>query len=311
MIVRIAMVAVLFLAGLSGCGGPGRDTAAAGSAGKLKVAATVGMIGDLAARIGGERIDITTLMGAGTDPHLYKANEHDIRQLDQSDVIFYNGLNLEGKMQDLFIKMANRKKRVYAVSEYIDEKLLREPPEFNGHHDPHIWFDVSLWMKAAERIRDGLSDAAPQHAESFKANAAALLKELNELHDWTGKELAQIPKERRVLITAHDAFGYFGRAYDIEVHGIQGISTEDQASVAAVNQLVDLIVKRGVKAVFVESSVPKKNIEALVEGCKSRGHTIIIGGELFSDAMGEKGTPDGTYIGMVKHNVNTIVKALK
>jgi manganese/zinc/iron transport system substrate-binding protein len=295
----------------SGCGGPAGGAASKISSGKLKVVATVGMIADLAQRIGGEHVEVKALMGPGTDPHLYKAREDDTRLLDQADVIFYNGLNLEGKMSDLFVKMANRKKRVYYVSEYIDQKLLREPEEMQGHFDPHIWFDVSLWMKAADRIRDSLVETDAAHADDYKKNAEALLKEMNELHEWTKKTIAEIPKERRVLITAHDAFGYFGRAYDIDVHGIQGISTEDQAPVAAINNLVNMIVSKGVKAVFVESSVPKKNIEALIEGAKARGHSIVVGGELFSDAMGDAGKPEGTYIGMVKHNVETIVKALK
>jgi len=310
-----AVSGVLFLgiaAFVSGCGGSVDGATSARKPGeKLKIVATVGMIADLAQRIAGEHASVQALMGPGTDPHLYKAREDDTRALDRADVIFYNGLNLEGKMSDLFVKMAHRKKAVYAVSEYIDEKLLREPEEMEGHFDPHIWFDVSLWMKAAERIRDGLVESDPAHADVFKKNAEGLLKEMNELHDWTKKTIAEVPKDRRVLITAHDAFGYFGRAYDIEVHGIQGISTEDQAPVAAINNLVNMIVSKGVKAVFVESSVPKKNIEALIEGAKARGHSVIIGGELFSDAMGDAGKPEGTYLGMVKHNVDTIVKALK
>jgi len=271
------------------------------------------MIADVVQRIGATHVQVQALMGPGTDPHLYKAREDDSRALSGADVIFYNGLSLEGKMGDLFVKMAQRKKAVYALSdpEYMDPKLLREPPEMEGHYDPHVWFDVSLWMKGAERIRDALIEVDSAHAEDYKKNAATLLKEMSELHDWCKKEMATIPEERRVLITAHDAFGYFGRAYGIDVRGIQGISTEDQAPVAAINELVSLIVTKKVKAVFVESSVPRKNIEALVEGCKARGHIIIIGGELFSDAMGEAGSPAGTYLGMVKHNVETIVKALK
>lgn len=311
-----SILCIAALAILTGCGSaPATAPQPAGGAtgGKLTAVCTVGMIADIVQRIGGEHVAVQALMGAGTDPHLYKAREDDTRALDRADIIFYNGLNLEGKMTDLFVKMGTRKKPVYAMGDeaYIDPKLLREPPEFHGHYDPHIWFDVSLWMKGAERVRDALIEKDAAHAEDYKKNAEAVLKDLSALHEWCKTELAQIPAERRVLITAHDAFGYFGRAYNIEVRGIQGISTDDQASVGAINGLVDYIVGKKVKAVFVESSVPRKNIEALVEGCKSRGHTIAIGGELFSDAMGEAGTPDGTYVGMVKHNVNTIVKALK
>ncbi|HYG78168.1 MAG TPA: zinc ABC transporter substrate-binding protein [Planctomycetota bacterium] len=302
---------------LTGCGGAnpastGTTTPVARGDGPLKAVCTVGMIADIVQRVGGKHVQVQSLMGPGTDPHLYKAREDDSRALSGADVIFYVGLNLEGKMSDLFVKM-QRKKPVFAMSdpEYIDPKLLREPPEMEGHYDPHIWFDVSLWMKSAERVRDALAEVDRAHADDYKKNAEALLKEMGELHEWCKKELATIPQERRILITAHDAFGYFGRAYGVEVRGIQGISTEDQAPVAAINELVDLIVTRKVKAVFVESSVPRKNIEALLEGCKARGHTIVIGGELFSDAMGEADKPEGTYIGMVKHNVETIVKALK
>lgn len=318
------MAVILSLALVLGLAGCGKENAAnTGSVtppartGKLKVVSTIAMIGDTVKRIGGEHVDAQVLLGPGTDPHLYKASEADARLLYSADVVFYNGLSLEGKMGDLLVKQARMKSAagnkaaVFAVTEEIDPKLLREPPEMEGHYDPHVWFDVSLWAKAAEQIRDGLSLADPAHQADFKKNADAVLKEFTDLHDWCKKELATVPKEQRVLVTAHDAFGYFGRAYDVEVHGIQGISTEDQAPVSAVNALVDLLVSRKVKAVFVESSVPRKNIEALIEGCKSRGHAVAIGGELFSDAMGEAGTPDGTYPGMVKHNVNTIVKALK
>jgi manganese/zinc/iron transport system substrate-binding protein len=310
--VIVTAVCVIALGALLGCGATNSTAAtpAPGGTGKLKVVCTVGMISDIAQRVGGDHVAVQALMGAGTDPHLYKAREEDMRILDRADVIFYNGLNLEGKMSDLLVKLS-RKKKVFAAAEYIEQSTLREPPEFEGHFDPHIWFDVSLWMKATERIRDGLIEGDAAHAEDFRKNAETVLKDLKELHAWCKQQLEQIPKEQRVLITAHDAFGYFGRAYDVEVRGIQGISTEDQAAVSSINGLVDLLVKRKIKAVFVESSVSPKNIEALVEGCKSRGHSVVIGGELYSDAMGETGTPDGTYVGMVKHNVETIVKALK
>jgi len=314
----VVLAGVLFLAGCSSNTSTSSTAAPAPrpAGTKLKVTATIAMIGDVAQRIGGDKAEVSILMGPGTDPHLYKAREEDYRQLDAADVVLYNGLNLEGKMGDQLLKLAKKKAAakkgsVVAVTESIDEKLFREPEEMDGHFDPHLWFDVSLWMKAAEKIRDTLVEADAANAGTYKANAEKLLKEMSELHEWCKKEIASIPKEQRVLITAHDAFGYFGRAYDIEVHGIQGISTEDQASMAGIKNLVDLLVKRKVKAVFVESSVPKKNIEALVEGCKAAGHNVTVGGELFSDAMGDAGTKEGTYLGMVRHNVETIVKALK
>lgn len=301
--------AILLLALIAGCGSQDAAPKAARS-GKVKVLATTGMIADIARVVGGEQAEVEGLMGAGVDPHLYKANESDIRKMAAADVIFYNGLNLEGKMGDIFVRMRG-KKLVVAVTELIDEKMLREPPEMDGHHDPHVWFDVMLWSKAVTRVGEGYAEVDPANREKYMTRAAEYVKQFETLHQWCRTEIASIPKEQRVLVTAHDAFGYFGRAYDIEVKAIQGISTESEASLKEINGLIDVIVARKVKAVFVESSVPRKNIEALVEGCKARGHALQIGGELFSDALGENGTPEGTYAGMVKHNVSTIVKALK
>jgi len=302
-------IAVVLLALVAGCGSQDGGSKAARS-GKVKVLATTGMIADIARVIGGEEAEVEGLMGAGVDPHLYKANESDIRKMAAADVIFYNGLNLEGKMGDIFVRMRG-KKLVVAVTELIDEKMLREPPEMDGHHDPHVWFDVMLWSKAVSRVGEGFAEVDPANRVKYMARATEYVKQFEQLHQWCRTEISSVPKEQRVLITAHDAFGYFGRAYDIEVKAIQGISTESEASLKEINGLIDVIVAHKVKAVFVESSVPRKNIEALVEGCKARGHALQIGGELFSDALGENGTPEGTYIGMVKHNVSTIVKALK
>lgn len=277
--------------------------------GPLRVAATTGMIADTARVIGGARAGVTGLMGQGVDPHLYKASPTDVRVLTQADLILYNGLHLEGRMADLFVRLARRQPTVQ-VTETIPEELLRQPPEFAGHFDPHVWFDVSLWMKTAERVRDALTEVDPEGGAEYAANADKHLAEMAALHEWCKTELARVPAEKRVLVTAHDAFGYFGRAYGLEVLGIQGISTDSEPSIQDINRLVDLLVTRKVGAVFVESSVPPKTIEALVEGARSRGHTVVIGGELFSDAMGRDGTPEGTYIGMVRHNVTTIVRAL-
>lgn len=304
---------LLFLAALPGCDRMGASTHSntpSPAKGPRSVVCTIGMIADVASIIGGDRVKVTGIMGEGVDPHLYKASTGDVRLLTDADLILYCGLNLEGKMGDLFVKMAARKPTV-AVTERIDEKLLREPPEFAGHFDPHVWFDVSLWMNAVERIRDALIALDPDGASGYNDRAARYLKELAELHRECRDKISAIPRESRMLITAHDAFGYFGHAYDIDVRGLQGISTESEPSLRDVNTLVDMIVSRKVKAVFVESSVPARNVEALIEGCKSRGHAVRIGGELFSDAMGRAGTPEGTYIGMVRYNVRTIVDALK
>jgi manganese/zinc/iron transport system substrate-binding protein len=267
------------------------------------------MIADAARNIGGEHATVTALMGPGVDPHLYKATPGDMRTLQNADLILYNGLHLEGRLADSLVRLASRKATVQ-VTDSIDESLLREPPEFDGHFDPHIWFDVELWMKVVERTRDAMITAAPASKEAFTTNAAKHLADLKSLHEHCKAEIARIPTERRVLITAHDAFGYFGRAYGMEVLAIQGISTDSEGSLKQINSLVDTLVARRIPAVFIESSVPRKAIDALVEGCKARGHAVSIGGELFSDAMGPDGTPEATYIGMVRHNVKTIVDAL-
>jgi manganese/zinc/iron transport system substrate-binding protein len=275
----------------------------------LNVVATTGMVADAARMVGQDHVKVTALMGPGVDPHLYKASPGDLRTLSDADIILYGGLHLEGKLADVLVRMA-RQRPVYAVTETIDPKLLREPPEFAGMTDPHVWFDVSLWTNVVEFTRDTLVRHDPGHKEAFERNADAYLTELRTLHEWCREQMEMIPKAQRVLVTAHDAFGYFGRAYGVDVLSIQGLSTESEASLREINRLVDTIVARKVKAVFVESSVPRKTIESLVEGCKARGHEVKIGGELFSDAMGNPGTPEGTYVGMVKHNVNTIRAAL-
>jgi manganese/zinc/iron transport system substrate-binding protein len=305
---------LLGLSVLSGCGGnsvspeaKGTDQPFKGSY-PIQVAATTGMVADLAIRVGGNHVKVTQLMGAGVDPHLYKASIADVKLLGNADLILYSGTHLEGKMADVFNRLARRRPTL-AVTEAIDKSDILDNDE--GTHDPHLWFDVSLWSRAAGAVQDVLVQFDPPHADDYKANAQVYQKELADLHRYAREQIARIPKEQRVLVTAHDAFRYFGRAYDIEVRGIQGISTEDVAGVKHINDLVDFLTRRKIKAVFVESSVSEKNINALIEGCVARGHKVVKGGELFSDAMGDAGTPEGTYVGMVRHNVDTIVKALK
>jgi manganese/zinc/iron transport system substrate-binding protein len=277
---------------------------------KLYIVTTTGMITDAVANIGGECIIVHGLMGPGVDPHLKKVTASDTKSLAKADIIIYNGLHLEGKMIDTFEKMKHQKKAVYAVTEDIAKDRLRKQPELADAYDPHIWFDVSLWKEAVRKIEKILVTHDPQHAPLYQKNAEAYYKKLDELHAWVHKEIAQIPKQGRVLVTAHDAFGYFGLAYGVEVVGLQGISTAAEYGVKDVETIVDMLVKRKIKAVFVESSVPKKNMDAVVEGCRAQKHTVVVGGLLFSDAMGEAGTPEGTYIGMVRHNIKTIVGAL-
>jgi manganese/zinc/iron transport system substrate-binding protein len=268
------------------------------------------MIGDVAARIAGPHAVVESLMAPSVDPHLYKASEGDLRRLEAANLILYNGLNLEGKMADVLVKMA-RRRRVLAVSEAIPADKLREPPEFQGHYDPHVWFDVSLWALTLDPIARELSDLDPDHAAEYARNAAALREELVKLDAEVEARIREIPVEQRVLVTAHDAFGYFGRRYGMQVVGIQGISTASEAGIQDIERVVDVIVKRRLKAIFVESSVPPRTIEAVKRACQSRGHPVVIGGQLYSDAMGTAGTPEGTYPGMVRHNVKTLVEALR
>lgn len=274
----------------------------------IQAVCTTGMVADLVRKIGDEKVSVVQMMGEGVDPHLYKASPGDVAKLNGAAIIFYSGLHLEGKMSDVFVRMA-RRKPTFAVTEYIAEGRVLDNPA--GAFDPHLWFDVSLWREGAGVVRDALKAYDPAHAAYYQSRADAYQAELAKLHDDVKTTLATIPKESRVLVTAHDAFRYFGRAYDVDVRGIQGISTESEAGVKEINSLVQFLVDRRIKAVFVESSVSDKNVTALLEGCAAKGHKVVIGGELFSDAMGKDGTPEGTYIGMIQHNVATIVKALK
>lgn len=282
-----------------------------GSNGKLNIVSTVGMINDAVKIVGKGEVEAIGLMGPGVDPHLYRATAGDVQKLENADAIFYGGLELEGRMTDIFVKMASKGTPTHAVSEKVPQTELREPPEFHGKFDPHIWFDVTLWKHAVESVRDGLAAKKPASKAKFEEAASAYLKELDALNTYVQTEIEKIPEDQRVLVTAHDAFGYFGRRYGMEVIGIQGTSTATEAGAGALRTIADKIAKRKVKAIFVESSVPRATIEALQKAIQSRGWNVVIGGQLFSDAMGQDGTPEGTYIGMVRHNVDTIVKALR
>ena len=278
---------------------------------KIKVTTTVTMVADLARNVGGDRVEVEALMGPGVDPHLYKAAASDVTKLQQADVIFYSGLLLEGKMQDIFSKLARSKRFVYPVTESIPLDRLLEPPEFAGHYDPHVWFDVPLWKLCIDTVAKGLSEFDPAGKEGYEKRAAATRARLDELHAWALKKAEELPAERRILVTSHDAYNYFGRAYGFQVVGLQGISTVSEAGLADVAKLTDFIKQKKIKAVFVESSVPHDTIERI-----SRDAGVKIGGELFSDAMGtpgqiENGYDLGTYEGMIKHNLTTIVDALK
>jgi len=278
--------------------------------GVLNIVATTGMIADMAMVIGGDNVKVKGLMGPGVDPHLYKASAGDVALLSKADMIFYNGLHLEGKMSEIFEQMNSRGIETVAVSDGIDRSDLLTPPEFKGNHDPHIWFDVTLWMSTVGSVRNALIEKDPENAPQYNKNAESYLVALSELNDYVKERANSLPEDKRVLITAHDAFNYFGRGYGFEVKGLQGISTDSEAGTADVQELAAIIVERRIPAVFIESSVPPRYIEAVQAAVKSKGFDVKIGGELFSDAMGSPGTPEGNYIGMVRHNINTIVDAL-
>ena len=275
-----------------------------------RIVTTVAMVTDIVSQVAGDRAEVTGLMGEGIDPHLYKPTRTDIAQLLKADVVFYNGLLLEGKMADALIRAATSGKKVYAVTELIEEAYLLSPNEFEGHHDPHVWMDPKAWAKAVDVVEAKLSAFDPAGEASYAENATALRARIQKVDAYAEEVLGSVPERQRVLVTAHDAFNYFGRRFGYEVVGIQGISTESEAGVLDLENLVDLLVERKVGAVFVESTVSERNIKALIAGAAARGHTVVIGGELFSDAMGKSGTYEGTYIGMIDHNASTVARAL-
>jgi manganese/zinc/iron transport system substrate-binding protein len=309
---KTALASVLACLALLACkeGSTPPSTGGGSNEDTLRVVATTGMIADAARHVGGERAQVVALMGPGVDPHLYKASESDVARLQEAQLVLYNGLHLEGKMGDVLVKLA-RSRAVVAVSETVPAEELREPPEMQGQYDPHLWFDVRLWARTLDAVADAFAEVDPEHAEEYRRNAESYRQELLALDAWAESRIAELPPERRLLVTAHDAFGYFGRRYGVEVVGLQGISTLAEAGLRDVQRVVDLVVERRVKAIFVESSVPRRAIEAVQAAAAERGHQVTIGGQLFSDAMGAAGTPEGTYVGMVRHNVNTMVDSLK
>ena len=281
--------------------------------GPYQIVATTGMVADIVRQVAGDKATVEGLMGEGVDPHLYKPTRGDVKRLTEADVIFYSGLLLEGRMADQFTKLARSGKPVFAVTERLSEEaddVLIYPADDEAHADPHLWMDVSLWSQCVTQVANALAEYDAANADHYHANAKAYQEQLAKLHEYTKTTIASIPDDQRVLITAHDAFGYFSRAYNIPVMSIQGISTESEAGVDDINRLVDAIVSKKISAMFVESSVSSKNIQAVIEGCADRGWEVKIGGELFSDAMGTTGTYEGTYIGMIDHNATVIASGL-
>lgn len=300
----LSLLAILSLSAMAGC----RNEAAA-SDGKLRIVTTTGQIGDLAINIGGDLVHVESLMGPGVDPHLYVASESDVERLAEADVILYNGLHLESQMAEVFEQIAQYK-TVDAVANGIDPDRLLGWGADSSQHDPHVWFDVQLWMQAGQSVLDTLIVADPENAAVYQANAAVYLDRLSALDEYVRTQAQSLPPERRILVTAHDAFGYFGKAYGFEVRGLQGISTASEAGTLDVRNLATFIAEQRIPAIFIESSVPVRNVEALQAAVRAQGWDVQIGGSLFSDAMGSPDTPEGTYEGMVRYNVDTIVTAL-
>lgn len=272
------------------------------------VVATTMMLEDMVAQIAGDHIRVQGLMGPGVDPHLYRATPADIRRLEQADLIIYNGLFLEARLSEVLSRMPQR---AFAAAEKLSRERLIEAGEFGGNFDPHVWFDVSLWAEIALLTGERLAELVPEAADDIRAGARAYAEELTALHEWVKAEIASIPESRRVLITAHDAFSYFGRAYNIEVRGLQGLSTQSEVGLQDITRMVRFIMENDIPAIFLESSIAPRSVQSLINGVRERGGEVRLGGELFSDAMGSRDTPEGTYTGMVRHNVNTIVQALQ
>jgi manganese/zinc/iron transport system substrate-binding protein len=305
----VAALALLMLLLVGGCG----ESQAADEGPRTypyRVTATVGMITDIVRHVAGDKAEVEGIIGEGVDPHLYKPTRTDVVKLSDADVVFYNGLMLEGKMGDVLVRIARKGKPVYAVTEAILDQGDYVMTDEHDLYDPHVWMDVSGWMRAVGVVEAALSEYDPANASTYQANAAAYTEKLEALDAYAARVIGSIPREQRVLVTAHDAFSYLGRAYGLEVRGIQGLSTESEAGVQDIEHLVTFLVEKDIPAVFVETSVADKNVRALVEGAAAKGHEVQIGGELFSDAMGPAGTYEGTYLGMIDHNVTTIARAL-
>lgn len=278
--------------------------------GKLRIVTTTTILTDLVRNIGGDSVEVRGLMGPGVDPHLYKASEGDVTKLYYADIIMYNGLHLEGKLVDVFDKMKNWDKNTVSLGESLPKEELIASEQFGGNYDPHIWFNIRFFKIFADRVAEVLIEFDPENAEIYRSNHQEYIRKLDDL-DWELREMIEtLPQEKRILVTAHDAFSYFGREFDFQVVGLQGISTATEAGVRDVRRLTDFIIKNDIKAIFIESSMPRRTVEALQAAVRAKGHEVKIGGTLYSDALGSTGTEEETYIGMFKYNVKTIIEAL-
>lgn len=278
---------------------------------KIQIVTTTTIVTDIVKNVGGEKVNVSSLMGPGIDPHLYKATEGDVAKLANAEIIIYSGLHLEGKLVDVFSKIERLGKHPVNLGEVLSPNQLIESENFGGTYDPHVWFDISLFIKQAKEVARVLQTYKPEEKEYFESNLRRYTAELEALQHELHELIAELPKDRRKLVTAHDAFGYFGKAFDFEVVGLQGLSTTTEAGVQDVKRVSDYIVEHKIKSIFIESSVPRRTIEALQQTVLAKGHQVEIGDVLYSDALGTEGTPEESYIGMFRHNVTTIVEGLK
>lgn len=274
----------------------------------VKIVCTTGMIRDCIQEIVGDSTEVIGLMGPGTDPHLYNPTQADMTALSEADIIIYNGLHLEGKMIDVLNNM-KRRKYVFAVADGISKDRLINQTDIEDAYDPHLWFDVALWNDGIKSVADSVIELFPRSRDMLGRNLVVFNNELQLLDGRVKDVMSAIPEERRVMVTAHDAFSYFGKAYGIEVRGLQGISTTAGVAIKDVKELVTFLTERQVHTIFIESSVPPQALESVIEGCAAKGHTIEVGGMLYSDAMGPEGTAEGTYTGMIEHNLGLLQKA--
>lgn len=308
----LVLLAAALLLVIGGCA---RQTSSGGASDfterKMNVVVTTNIIGDLVRQVAGDRVTLTTLMGPGVDPHLYRASEGDVQTMAEADLVLYNGLHLEGKMTDVFAQMNERSVPTSALAaDAVPDSLLIPSAEYASSYDPHVWFDVQLWRRVTQHVGDVLARRDTARAEAYRSSADAYAQRLDSLHQYVMRQAKRIPEDRRVLITSHDAFRYLGQAYDIEVRGLQGISTASEAGTQDVQTLADFVVTRRIPALFVESSVSPRGIEAVQAAVKAKGFQVQLGGTLYGDALGDRGTPTGTYIGALRHNIDTIVQGL-
>lgn len=306
----LPLILALFLVGCSPPEDSSPESASREPASRpLRVVATTGLVAELVREVGGDRVQVTALMGPGIDPHQYRAREGDIRRIAEADIVFYHGLHLEARLAEVLERLAGRQ-RTAAVTASIDRNRLLMSPDGHGPPDPHIWFDVGLWMEALREVERVLCELDSAHAATYRENSRQELEVFAELDRYVRARAASLAPARRVLVTAHDAFRYFGRAYDFDVRGLQGISTVAEAGTADLKELADYIAARRIAAIFVESSVSSRSVQALQAAVRARGFEVALGGSLYSDALGSPGTPAAVYPGMVRHNIDTIVDAL-